>query len=102
MKSKKEVIHLLAEKLDCHVVAAEKAYDALCEIICDEITSTAKTVKKVKANADAFKLNGVGIIYVRKLAARKARNPKTDERLKAQSKKVIRFRASKNFEKTLP
>ena len=46
---------------------------------------------------DKIRLTGLGILQVRKLAARMGRNPATGEAIKIKASKKIAFRASKDL-----
>ena len=68
--NKKELVSAMAAKTDSSGAAAERAVNALVEIISD-------TLKK----GDSLTLPGLGTFEVRERAARTGHNPKTGEKL---------------------
>jgi DNA-binding protein HU-beta len=59
-------------------------------VLGDLVTLTTRHLKK----GDKIRLNGLGIIQVRKRAARMGRNPATGEAIKITASKKIAFRAA--------
>ena len=66
-----------------------KAANAILE---DTIGLVTKHLKK----GSRIRLNGLGILVVRKRAARMGRNPATGEAIKIAAKKVVKFRVAKS------
>ena len=79
--NKKELVDVMAAKTDSSGAAADRAVDALVEIISD-------TLKK----GDSLTLPRFGTFEVRERAARTGRNPKTGEELKIAASKVAAFK----------
>jgi DNA-binding protein HU-beta len=79
--NKKELVSAMASKTDSSVAAADRAVNALIEIISD-------TLKK----GNSLMLPGFGTFEVRERAARSGRNPKTGEELKISASKVAAFK----------
>jgi DNA-binding protein HU-beta len=67
-----------------------KAANAMME---DMVTLITKHLKK----GARIRLNGLGILQVRKRAARMGRNPATGEAIKIKASKKIAFRAAKDL-----
>ena len=67
-----------------------KAANAMME---DMVTMITKHLKK----GARIRLNGLGILQVRKRAARMGRNPATGEAIKIKASKKIAFRAAKDL-----
>ncbi len=79
--NKKELADAIAAKTDSSGAAAERAVNAVLEIISD-------TLKK----EDSLTLPGFGTFEVRERAARTGRNPQTGEELKIAASKVAAFK----------
>jgi DNA-binding protein HU-beta len=79
--NKKELVNAMAAKTDCSGVAADRAVNAIVEIISDML-------KK----GDSLTLPGFGTFEVRDRSARTGRNPKTGEELKIAASKVAAFK----------
>ena len=71
-----------------------KAANALLE---DMIATITKQLKK----GVRIRLNGLGILQVRKRAARMGRNPATGEAIKIKASKKVAFRASKELKEAI-
>ena len=80
----------LAEK---HEIS-HKAANALIE---DTIGRITKHLKK----GARIRLNGLGILVVRKRAARMGRNPATGEAIKIKASKKVAFRAAKDLKEAI-
>jgi len=63
----------------------------------DMVAVTTRHLKK----GDRIRLTGLGILQVRKRAARMGRNPATGEAIKIKASKKIAFRASKELKETV-
>ena len=80
----------LAEKHDM----SNKAANALLDDMAAIITKQLKKGVRVR-------LNGLGILQVRKRAARMGRNPATGEAIKIKASKKVAFRASKDLKEAV-
>jgi DNA-binding protein HU-beta len=80
----------LAEKHDM----SNKAATAILE---DTIGLITKHLKK----GVRIRLNGLGILQVRKRAARMGRNPATGEAIKIKASKKVNFRAAKELKESI-
>ena len=67
------------------------------EIMDDLVVLVTKQLKK----GVRIRLNGLGILQVRKRAARMGRNPATGEAIKIKASKKVAFRASKELKKSV-
>ena len=63
----------------------------------DMVAVTARHLKK----GDKIRLTGLGILQVRKRAARMGRNPATGEAIKIKASKKIAFRAAKELKESV-
>jgi DNA-binding protein HU-beta len=66
-------------------------------MLMDMVEVIAKHLKKGKR----IRLNGLGILQVRKRAARMGRNPATGEAIKIKASKKIAFRAAKDLKEAI-
>jgi DNA-binding protein HU-beta len=66
-------------------------------ILMDMVTVIAKHLKRGKR----IKLNGLGILLVRKRPARMGRNPATGEAIKIKASKKIAFRVAKDLKQSI-
>jgi DNA-binding protein HU-beta len=80
----------LAEKHEL----SKKQMNAIME---DLIANLGKNLKK----GNRIRMAGLGILQVRKRAARMGRNPRTGEAIKIPAKKKINFRAAKELKETV-
>lgn len=80
----------LAEKHEL----SKKQMNAIME---DLIVNLGKNLKK----GNRIRMAGLGILQVRKRAARMGRNPRTGEAIKIPAKKKINFRAAKELKETV-
>ena len=67
------------------------------EIMDDLVVLITKSLKK----GSRIRLNGLGILQVRKRAARMGRNPATGEAIKIKASKKVAFRAAKELKKSV-
>ena len=67
------------------------------EILNETIANIAKNLKK----GQKIRLVGLGILQVRKRAARMGRNPATGETIKIKASKKIAFRAAKELKESI-
>jgi DNA-binding protein HU-beta len=80
----------LAEKHELPKKQANEMLDDLVGII-------SKQLKK----GSRIRLNGLGILVVRKRAARMGRNPATGEAIKIKASKKVAFRAAKELKQSI-
>lgn len=78
--NKKELVEAMASRSDSSGAAADRAVNALVEII-------SESLKK----GDSLTLPGFGTFEVRDRAARSGRNPQTGEELKIAASKLAAF-----------
>jgi DNA-binding protein HU-beta len=88
--STRQLASALAEK---HGIS-QKSGNAILE---DTIGLITKHLKK----GARIRLNGLGILVVRKRAARMGRNPATGEAIKIKASKKVAFRASKELKEAI-
>ena len=81
--------HLAAELADGHDLPKKQAEAVLGDLV----TLTTRHLKK----GDKIRLSGLGILQVRKRAARMGRNPATGESIKIKASKKIAFRPAKEL-----
>lgn len=67
------------------------------EIMDDFVTLVTKNLKK----GVRIRLNGLGILQVRKRAARMGRNPATGEAIKIKASKKVAFRVAKDLKEAV-
>ena len=84
----------IADRLsEMHEVPKRQANEMLTQVI----EMIAKSLKK----GDKIRLSGLGILQVRKRAARMGRNPQTGEPVKIKASKKIAFRAAKDLKDSI-
>src|SRR5450631_3645037 len=84
---------LAAELIDTHGLPKGQVNTMLSEMV----ESVGKHLKK----GSRIRISGLGILQVRKRAARMGRNPATGEAIKIKASKKIAFRASKDLKETV-
>ena len=84
---------LVAELAASHELS-KKAVAALFD---DFIALTVKNLKK----GNKVRINGLGILQVRKRAARMGRNPATGEPVQIKASKKVAFRAAKELKESI-
>jgi DNA-binding protein HU-beta len=84
---------IAAELAESHEVPRKQAE----AILGDLVAVTARHLKK----GDKIRLTGLGILQVRKRAARMGRNPATGEAIKIKASKKIAFRPAKELKDTV-
>jgi DNA-binding protein HU-beta len=95
-KAKAETVtmrHLAVQLAEKHGLT-NKASNALMEDLVGLIT------KQLKKGA-RIRLTGLGILQVRKRAARMGRNPATGEAIKIKASKKVAFRAAKELKQSI-
>jgi DNA-binding protein HU-beta len=85
--------HLAAALAETHDLSKKQAEAVLGDLV----ALTAKHLKK----GDKIRLTGLGILQVRKRAARMGRNPATGEAIKIKASKKIAFRAAKELKEAM-
>jgi DNA-binding protein HU-beta len=85
--------HLAAELADSHDLAKKQAEAVLGDLV----TPATRHLKK----SDKIRLTGLGILQVRKRAARMGRNPATGEAIKIKASKKIAFRPAKELKEAV-
>ncbi|MGO4571872.1 HU family DNA-binding protein [Microvirga sp. 2TAF3] len=84
----------IAEKLsEAHELPKRQANEMLTQVV-EMITKSLKKGEKIR-------LSGLGILQVRKRAARMGRNPQTGEPVKIKASKKIAFRAAKDLKEAI-
>ena len=86
----KQIAAIIAEKHEMTKKEANQITDELVEHI-------VKNLKK----GNRIRMAGLGILQVRKRAARIGRNPQTGESIKIPAKKKINFRAAKDLKEAV-
>ena len=81
--------HLAAKLADNHEVPKKQAEAVLGELV----ALTTRHLKK----GNKIRLTGIGILQVRKRAARMGRNPATGEAIQIKASKKVAFRAAKEL-----
>jgi DNA-binding protein HU-beta len=85
--------HLAAALADSHEMAKKQAEAVLGDLV----TLTTRHLKR----GDKIRLTGLGILQVRKRAARMGRNPATGEAIKIKASKKIAFRPAKELKEAV-
>jgi DNA-binding protein HU-beta len=85
--------HLAAALAESHELPKKTAV----EVLTDMVTLVTKHLKK----GDKIRIGGLGILQVRKRAARMGRNPATGEAIKIKASKKVAFRAAKELKEAV-
>ena len=85
--------HIAEQLSEAHEIPKRQANEMLTQVI----EMIAKSLKK----GDKIRLSGLGILQVRKRAARMGRNPQTGEPVKIKASKKIAFRAAKDLKESI-
>ena len=85
--------HIAVRLSELHEVPKRQANEMMGQVI----EMIAKSLKK----GDKIRLSGLGILQVRKRAARMGRNPQTGEPVKIKASKKIAFRAAKDLKESI-
>ena len=85
--------HIAAAIAESHEMPKKKAE----EILSDVVGLLVKHLKK----GDRIRMVGLGILQVRKRAARMGRNPATGEPIKIKASKKVAFRAAKELKEAV-
>ena len=95
-KAKVETVtlrHLATALSEAHAVKKGEVNALLVQMV-EDITKHLKKGKRIR-------LNGLGILQVRKRPARMGRNPATGEAIKIKASKKIAFRAAKDLKQAI-
>jgi DNA-binding protein HU-beta len=87
------LLHLAATLADSHELPKKQAEAVLRDLV----TLTTRHLKK----GEKIRLTGLGILQVRKRAARMGRNPATGEAIKIKASKKIAFRPAKELKEAV-
>jgi DNA-binding protein HU-beta len=85
--------HLAAKLADGHSVPKKQAETILADLV-------GLLVKHLK-KGDRIRIVGLGILQVRKRAARMGRNPATGEAIKIKASRKVAFRAAKDLKEAV-
>ena len=85
--------HLAAALSDSHDMPKRQAEAVLGDLV----TLTTRHLKR----GNKIRLNGLGILQVRKRAARMGRNPATGEAIKIKASKKVAFRVAKELKEAV-
>ena len=85
--------HLAAALSDSHDMPKKQAEAVLGDLV----TLTTRHLKK----GDKIRLSGLGVLQVRKRAARMGRNPATGEAIKIKASKKVAFRVAKELKEAV-
>jgi DNA-binding protein HU-beta len=85
--------HLAANLAEKHEMP-KKQVD---QVLGDLVTTVVKHLKK----GDRIRIGGLGILQVKKRAARMGRNPATGEQIKIKASKKVAFRAAKELKEAI-
>ena len=85
--------HLAASLAETHEMSKKKAE----EVLGDLVGLVSKHLKK----GDRIRIGGLGILVVRKRAARMGRNPATGEPIQIKASKKVAFRAAKELKEAV-
>ena len=85
--------HIAEQLSEAHELPKRQANEMLTQVI----EMIAKSLKK----GDKIRLSGLGILQVRKRAARTGRNPQTGETIKIKASKKIAFRPAKELKEAV-
>ena len=85
--------HLSANVAEAHELSKKQAE----AILGDMVDLVVKHLKK----GDRIRIGGLGILQVRKRAARMGRNPATGEPIKIKASKKVAFRAAKELKEAV-
>jgi DNA-binding protein HU-beta len=85
--------HIAEQLSEAHELPKRQANEMLTQVV----EMIAKSLKK----GDKIRLSGLGILQVRKRAARTGRNPQTGEPIKIKASKKIAFRPAKELKEAV-
>ena len=85
--------HLAADMAEAHELSKKQAETVLTDLV-ERITKHLK-------NGERIRIVGLGILQVRKRAARLGRNPATGEQIQIKASKKVAFRAAKELKEAV-
>jgi len=85
--------HISADVAETHELSKKQAEAILGSMV--------ETVVKHLKKGDRIRIGGLGILQVRKRAARMGRNPATGEPIKIKASKKVAFRAAKELKEAV-
>jgi DNA-binding protein HU-beta len=85
--------HLAAKLAEQHEMSKKQSE----QILNDLVGNIVKSLKK----GERIRIGGLGILQVRKRAARMGRNPATGEQIQIKASKKVAFRASKELKEAV-
>ncbi len=85
--------HLAAALAESHEMSKKQAETVLGDLV----ENIVKHLKK----GERIRIGGLGILQVRKRAARMGRNPATGEQIQIKASKKVAFRASKELKESI-
>jgi DNA-binding protein HU-beta len=85
--------HLAAQLAEDHQLSKKQSEQMLGDLV----TQITKHLKK----GDRIRIGGLGILQVRKRAARMGRNPATGEQIQIKASKKVAFRAAKELKEAI-
>ncbi|MET0868795.1 MAG: HU family DNA-binding protein [Pseudorhodoplanes sp.] len=85
--------HLAAQLAEDHQLSKKQSEQMLGDLV----TQITKHLKK----GDRIRIGGLGILQVRKRAARMGRNPATGEQIQIKASKKVAFRAAKELKESV-
>jgi DNA-binding protein HU-beta len=85
--------HLAAQLAEDHQLSKKQSEQMLGDLV----TQITKHLKK----GDRIRIGGLGILQVRKRAARMGRNPATGEAIQIKASKKVAFRAAKELKEAI-
>ncbi len=85
--------HLAAQLAEDHQLSKKQSEQMLGDLV----TQITKHLKK----GDRIRIGGLGILQVRKRAARMGRNPATGETIQIKASKKVAFRAAKELKEAI-
>jgi DNA-binding protein HU-beta len=85
--------HLAAQLAEDHQLSKKQSEQMLGDLV----TQITKHLKK----GDRIRIGGLGILQVRKRAARMGRNPATGEQIQIKASKKVAFRAAKELKEAV-
>jgi len=88
--TKKEIVRRIATELNIDQTLTKMVVQRCLDSIVETL-----------AKAGRIELRNFGVFQVKERAARKARNPKTNQEVHVPPKRVVRFQAGKNVNKLL-
>ncbi len=99
--TKKEIVKTISEEIGLTQLKTkeivQRTFDAIVETLVEE---TKRQIDKGNENGvlGRIELRNFGVFEVKKRAARKARNPRTGERVDVEAKFVVTFKPGKEME----